>query len=58
MQWDTNDKALKPNVLQATILNEPATGTDVRIFPVRLSPFDAPFKFIRLQYPIKNFVLR
>ncbi|XP_029647710.1 uncharacterized protein LOC115221648 [Octopus sinensis] len=46
-------KNIYSRVLQATILNGPATGQDVLITPMSLTPSDTIYKFKRLQFPIK-----
>ncbi|XP_029652807.1 uncharacterized protein LOC115225973 [Octopus sinensis] len=46
-------KNIYSRVLQATILNVPATFQDVLITPMSLTPSDTIYKFKRLQFPIK-----
>ena len=44
---------MMPHVLQATVLSQEGTGEDVFIPRIPLIPTDMPFKFKRLQFPIR-----
>ena len=46
-------KKLSPNVIEATVLTGQAAGQDVFIPRIPIIPTDLPFKFKRVQYPIR-----
>ncbi|GFV93260.1 ATP-dependent DNA helicase [Trichonephila clavipes] len=46
-------KKLMSNVIEATILTGQAAGQDVFIPKIPLIPYDVPFQFKRLQFPIR-----
>ncbi|GFT82266.1 ATP-dependent DNA helicase [Trichonephila clavipes] len=46
-------KKLMNNVVEATILTEPFKGEDILIPRIPMIPTDTPFKFKRLQFPIR-----